>query len=114
MIPLILIDAKTDRCAAIGQYLAGTGAYRVMASASSEVTLSRNLIESPAVVLAVHEEGENGLLFLQKLREREIDLPVIILAAEYNMDFFRDAVANRAEYLVMAGPQTAGTRCSCA
>ena len=48
MIPLIVIDAKTDRCAALGQYLTGTGAYRVMASASSEVTLSRNLIESPA------------------------------------------------------------------
>jgi len=63
MIPLIVIDAKTDRCTALGQYLTGTGAYRVMASTSPEVTLSRNLIESPAVVLAVHDEGENGLLF---------------------------------------------------
>jgi len=104
MIPLIVIDAKTDRCTALGQYLTGTGSYRVMASASPEVTLSRNLVESPAVVLAVHEEGGNGLLFLKKLREREIDLPVIILAASYNPDAFRDAVANRAEYLVMAGP----------
>ena len=56
---------------------------------------------------------QNGLLFLKKLREREIDLPVIILAAAYDPDFFRDAVANRAEYLVMAGPADTGTRCSC-
>ncbi|MGD0534614.1 MAG: hybrid sensor histidine kinase/response regulator [Methanoregula sp.] len=104
MIPLIVIDEKTDRCTALGRYLTGTGAYRVMASASSEVTFSRNLIESPAVVIAVHEADQNGLLFLKKLREREIDLPVIILAAGYDPDVFRDAVANRAEYLVMAGP----------
>lgn len=103
MIPLIVIDAKTERSAALGQYLTGTGAYRVIASASPEVTFSRNLIESPAVVIAVHEEGSNGLLFLKKLREREIDLPVIILAATYDPDVFRGTVANRAEYLVMAG-----------
>jgi signal transduction histidine kinase len=103
MIPLIVIDAKTDRCAALGRYLAGTDAYRVMASGSSEVTFSRNLIESPAVVIAVHEDDQNGLLFLKKLREREIEFPVIILAAAYDPDVFRAAVANRAEYLVMAG-----------
>jgi signal transduction histidine kinase len=104
MIPLIVIDSKTDRCTALSRYLAGTDAYRVMASSSSEVTLSRSLIESPAVVIAVHDDGENGLLFLHKLREREIDLPVIILAAAHDPDVFRVAVANRAEYLVMAGP----------
>jgi signal transduction histidine kinase len=103
MIPLIVIDAKTNRCAALGRYLAGTDAYRVMASGSSEVTFSRNLIESPAVVIAVHEDDQNGLLFLKKLREREIEFPVIILAAAYDPDVFRAAVANRAEYLVMAG-----------
>jgi signal transduction histidine kinase len=103
MIPVIIIDAKADRCAALGRYLAGTAAYRVMASGSSEVTFSRNLIESPAVAIAVHEDDQDGLLFLKKLREREIDLPVIILAAAYDPDVFRVAVADRAEYLVMAG-----------
>ena len=102
MMPLIIIDAKTDRCAALGQYLAG--AYRVITSASPEVTLSRNLTAAPGVVIAVHELGQNGLLFLKNLREREIDLPVIILAAAYDPEAFRTVVANRAEYLVMAGP----------
>jgi signal transduction histidine kinase len=104
MIPLILIDAKTDRSTALGQYLTGTGAYRLIASASTEVTFSRNLVTSSGIVITLHEEGQNGILFLKNLRDREVDLPVIILAAAYDPDVFRDAVANRAEYLVMAGP----------
>jgi signal transduction histidine kinase len=104
MIPLILIDAKTDRSTALGQYLAGTGAYRLIASASPEVTFSRNLVTSSGIVITLHEEGQNGILFLKNLRDRGVDLPVIILAAAYDPDVFRDAVANRAEYLVMAGP----------
>ncbi|MEN6396092.1 MAG: HAMP domain-containing sensor histidine kinase [Methanoregula sp.] len=105
MIPLVLIDAKTDRSAALGQYLNGTGAYRVIASASPEVTFSRNLIESRAIVIAVHEKDQDGLLFLKNLREREVDLPVIILAAAYDPDMFRAVVAHRAECLVMSGPE---------
>jgi signal transduction histidine kinase len=107
MIPLIVIDAKTDRRAALGHYLSAAGAYRVITSTSPEVTLSRNLNAAPGVVIAVHEEGQNGLLFLKNLREKEIDLPVIILAAVFDPEAFSMAVANRAEYLVMAGPADA-------
>ena len=104
MIPLVVIDAKTDRSTALGQYLTGTDAYRVIASASPEVTFSRNLIESRAIVIAVHEKDQDGLLFLKNLRDRGVDLPVIILAGAYDPDVFRAVVANRAECLVMAGP----------
>ena len=103
MIPLIVIDAKTDRCAALENYLTGTGAYRVITSTSSEVTISWNLATAPGVVIAVHEVGQDGILFLRNLREKKIDLPVIILAAAYDPDVFRSAVTNRAEYMVMAG-----------
>jgi signal transduction histidine kinase len=104
MIPLVVIDAKTDRCEALGQYLTAAGPYRVITSASPEVTFSRNLIAAPGVVIAVYEEGKDGLLFLKNLRERDINLPVIILASAYDPDAFRTAVANCAEFLVMAGP----------
>ncbi len=107
MIPLIVIDAKTDRRAALGNYLTGAGAYRVITSASPEVTFSRNLNAAPGAVIAVHEEGQDGLLFLKNLREKKIDLPVIILAAAFDPEVFGMAVANRAEYLVMAGPADA-------
>ncbi|MFY9750411.1 MAG: HAMP domain-containing sensor histidine kinase [Methanoregula sp.] len=103
MIPLIIIDAKLDRCAALGDYLARAGAYRVITSASPEVTISRSLVAARGVVIAVQDEGGNGILFLRNLREKKIDLPVIILAAAYDPDDFRIAVANRAEYMVMAG-----------
>jgi len=103
VIPLILIDAKTDRCAATGKFLAGTGAYRVITSSSPEVTLSRNITAGPCVVIAVREEGQDGLVFVRHLREKKIELPAIILAAAYEPEAFRMAVENRAEYLVMAG-----------
>lgn len=107
MIPLVIIDAKQDRSTALGQYLSGTGAYRVIASASPEVTFGRNLVESHAVIITVQEKDQSGILFLQKLREQAISLPVIILADAYDPAAFRDAVAHRAEYLVMAGPSDA-------
>jgi signal transduction histidine kinase len=103
MIPLILIDAKTDRSAALTERLAGSGKIRVMVSASPEVTMSRHLAESGAVVVAVHEEGQNGLAFLCSLRERGVDLPVIILADAYDPDVFSGAVTRRAEVMVMTG-----------
>ena len=62
---------------------------------------------APGAVIAVHEEGQDGLLFLKNLREKKIDLPVIILAAAFDPEVFGMAVANRAEYLVMAGPADA-------
>ncbi|MFZ1897367.1 sensor histidine kinase [Methanoregula sp.] len=104
MIPLIIIDAKTDRCAALGQYLSGIAPYHVITFASPEATVSRNLTASSGVVIAVHELRQNGILFLKNLRERHMDIPVIILAAAYDPEAFRTVVANRAEYLVMAGP----------
>jgi len=104
MIPLILIDAKTDRSAALEQYLTGTGTYRVITSDSPEVTLNRNLIESDAIVIVVHDEGQDGLLFLKNLRERKVDFPVIILATSYDPGIFSATVAHRAEYMVMNGP----------
>jgi len=103
MIPLVIIDAKQDRSTPLGQYLTGTGAYRVMISALPEVTFGRNLVESQAVIIAAHEKDQNGILFLKKLREQAISIPVIILADVYDPAAFRDAVANRAEYLVMTG-----------
>jgi len=103
VIPVILVDAKADRSAALQKYLTGAGAYRVIASESPEVTISRNLATSPGVVVAVREEGQDGLVFVRHLRENNIDLPAIILAAAYEPEAVRIAVANRAEYLVMAG-----------
>ena len=103
MIPIILVDAKADRSAALQKYLSGAGPYRVITSASPEVTVSRNLSTNPGVVIAVQEEGQNGLVFVRHLRENKIGLPAIILAAAYDPEVFRSAVADRAEYLVMAG-----------
>jgi Signal transduction histidine kinase len=104
MIPLLYIDTKADRSAALTERLAGTGQFRVMVSAAQEITLSRHLAESDAVVLAVHEEGQNGLAFLAHLREQGVDLPVIILAGAYDPGVFSAAVTRRAEVMVMEGP----------
>ena len=87
-----------------GNTLPGIAPYRVITFASPEAAISRNLTASPGAVIAVHELGQNGILFLKNLREREMDIPVIILAAAYDPEAFRTVVANRAEYLVMAGP----------
>ena len=107
MIPIILVDAKADRSEALKKYLTSAGAYRVITSASPEVTIGRNLVTSPGVVVAVQEEGQGGLVFVRHLRDNNIELPAIILAAAYDPGVFRSAVANRAEYLVMAGaPET--------
>jgi len=107
VIPLIVIDAKTDRCAAIGTFLSSLGVYRVITSSSPGVTISRNITSGPGVVIAVREEGQDGLVFVRHLREQKIELPAIILAAAYEPEAFRIAVENRAEYLVMAGvPET--------
>ena len=71
------------------------------------MTLSRNLAAGPGVVVAVREEGQDGLVFVRHLRENNLELPAIILAAAYEPEAFRIAVAHRAEYLVMAGaPET--------
>jgi signal transduction histidine kinase len=104
VIPLIVIDAKTDRRAAIGDLLAGTGAYRVITSSSPDMTLAGNLGTAAYAVIVVHEEGQDGLAFVRDLREKKIEIPVIVLAAAYEPEAFRRAVADRAEYLVMAGP----------
>ncbi|WP_292370836.1 sensor histidine kinase [Methanoregula sp. UBA64] len=104
MIPLLCIDTKADRSAALTERLAGTGQFRVMVSAAQEVTISRHLAESDAVVIAVHEEGQNGLAFLTHLREQGVGLPVIILAGAYDPGVFFTAVTRRAEIMVMEGP----------
>ncbi|MGB7993129.1 hybrid sensor histidine kinase/response regulator [Methanoregula sp.] len=101
--PLILIDEKTDRSAALGKYLTGNGSYRVIASSSPEVTISRCLSGKPGVLIVVQDEEQHGIIFLKNLREQKIDLPVIILANAYDTDIFHIAVANGAEYMVMAG-----------
>ncbi len=103
MIPLILIDEKTDRSAALGKYLTSTGSYRVIASSSHEVTLSVALTEKPGVLIAVQDEGQHGIIFLKNLRNQKIDLPVVILACEYDTDEFRFSVANGAEYMIIEG-----------
>ena len=103
MIPLILIDTKADRSTALKERLSGTGQFRVMVSAAQEVTLSRHLTESAAVVVAVHEEGQNGLAFLAHLREQGVDLPVIVLAGAYDPGVCSAAVTRRAEVMVMDG-----------
>ena len=103
MIPVILVDAKADRSEAVKHYLAGAGPYRVITTVSPEVTISRNLTAGPAVVIAVQEEGQDGLVFLRHLRDNTIELPAIILGTAYDPEVFRSAVANRAEYLVMSG-----------
>ena len=103
MIPLIVVDSKADRCAAIGNFLSESGPYRVITSSSHEVTLNRDLAAAAGVVIAVQEEGQDGLAVLRHLREQKADLPVIILAAAYDPAAFRIAAENRAEYMVMAG-----------
>jgi len=107
MIPLILIDAKADRSAAIKQRLADTKNLRVMESSSPEITISRHLTESNAVVVAVHEEGQNGLALLAGLRDQGVDLPVIILASAYDPGVFSGVITRRAEFMVMNGPPDA-------
>jgi len=103
VIPLIVIDTKTDRCAALGNLLAGTGTYRVITSASPDAALAGNLGTAPGAVIVVQEEGQDGLAFIGELREKKIEIPAIVLAAAYEPEAFRQAVADRAEYLVMAG-----------
>jgi signal transduction histidine kinase len=103
VIPLIVIDAKIDRCTALGNYLSGAGPYRVITSASPEVTISRSLAATPGVVIAVQDEGQDAIRFLKNLREKKIYLPVIILASAYDPGAFRISVEDRAEYMVMAG-----------
>lgn len=104
MIPVILIDAKTDRSAALQQLLRGTGSLRVMVSPTPEVTFSRSLAESGAVIIAVHEEGQDGLSFLSSIRDHGMDLPVIILASTFDQKVFTDTITRRAEFMVMDGP----------
>ncbi|MFZ0004348.1 hybrid sensor histidine kinase/response regulator [Methanoregula sp.] len=101
--PIILIDEKTDRSAALGKYLTSTGSYRVIASSSPEVTISHALTEKPGVLIVVQDEGQNGIIFLKNLRDQKIDLPVIILACAYDTDAFCFSVANGAEYMIMDG-----------
>ena len=103
MIPLIVIDANAHRSAALKDYLTGTGAYCVIASASPEVTISRSLAGEPGLVIAVQDQGQDGILFLKNLRVQGIELPVIILAKVYDPDTFGISVANNAEYMVMSG-----------
>lgn len=103
MIPLVVIDAKTDRSAALKSYLSGTGVYRVVIIESPQVTLNRAFADSPGVVIAVQDEAQEGVRLLKSLRDQKIDLPVIILANTYDPDAFRLSVSCGAEYLVMAG-----------
>jgi signal transduction histidine kinase len=101
VIPLIVIDAKADRSAALGNYLTGTGTYRVITSSSPEVTISRGLGGMAGIIIVVQDEEQNGIIFLRNLREQKIDLPVIILAKVYDTEAFRISVANGAEYMIM-------------
>ena len=92
MIPLIVIDTKTDRCAALGNLLAGTGTYRVITSASPDAALAGNLGTAPGAVIVVQEEGQDGLAFIGELREKKIEIPAIVLAAAYEPEAFRHSV----------------------
>ena len=102
MILLIVIDANIDRGAALENYLTRTGTYRVITSGSPEVTLSRDISGSLAIVITVQDEEQNGTLFVKNLREQKIDLPAIILAKTYDTNAFRIAVTNNAEYMIMS------------
>ena len=104
MIPIILIDAKAERSAALQQHLLGPGNLRVMVSSTPEVTFSRSLAESDAVIIAVHEEGQDGLAFLLSIRDHGMDLPVIILASAFDQKVFTGSITRRAEFMVMDGP----------
>ncbi len=54
-------------------------------------------------MIAVQDQGQDGILFLKNLRVQGIELPVIILAKVYDPDTFGISVANNAEYMVMSG-----------
>jgi signal transduction histidine kinase len=103
MIPVVLIDAKTDRRTALEQYLAGTGSYRVIAVPTGEVTINRSLVDARAVIVVVQDAGQDSISVLHQVSEQNIALPVIILGTTCDPVVFREAVMRGAEYVIMTG-----------
>jgi signal transduction histidine kinase len=106
MIPVILIDTNTERRKEIEHFLNGTGTYRVIAPSSPEVTFNRSLTGKSGVIIFVHEEAQNGLLFLKNMGMQEITLPLILLSTHYDSRISGEALQHHGEYLVISGPTT--------
>jgi signal transduction histidine kinase len=104
MTPVVLIDGNTERRMALEHFLTGTGTYLVVASSSPDVTFNRSRTGYPGVIIVMHEEGQDGLLFLKNLRMRGSNLPVIIISPHYDPRVFGEVLQHRAEYVVMPEP----------
>jgi FixJ family two-component response regulator len=80
--PLVsIIEDDEALCSSVVDLLRSVG-YRVKQYGSAEVFLtSSNLLSLDCILADIHMPGMSGLDLLQKLRERDITTPVVLITA---------------------------------
>ena len=108
MISVALLDENDGRRTELARFLNDSGKYRVITSLSPEVVARRGLPELVDAVVILHDEpGQDGLLLLTTLKNRDAELPVILITDNYQHRVATETLLHHSQYLVMPEPVAA-------
>ena len=108
MISVALLDENTGRRTELARLLTKSGKYRVITSLSPEVVAEQHSAGSVDAVILLHDEsGQDGLLLLTTLKNRDAELPVIFITDNYQHRVATETLLHHSQYLVMPQPVAA-------